>query len=374
MNIRYYQRRLPLGLLGALGLVVACEWTIARGWMNVSGVPPAMFRFAGHAAQEQAPGAEILCLGDSLVKFGLVPEVLEASLNRSAYNLAVMGGQPPSSYFLLRRALKAGSRPRAVVVNFKANCLAATPWINYHQWASLGSLTDCLDLAWESPNASLCGTMLADWLLPSYQARYQIRSGFLAALAGRKTSTREDIQTHWRNWVANKGAQVMPKNPEGRVNPAFLFKEVYYPEHWWCDPVNARYMRRFLKLARKEGIPVFWLLAPIQPAVQTKREQVGLDERYMKIVRHALRDFPNLVVIDGRHAGYRPEVFVDYSHLDHEGAGALSTGVASILNEYLSGGGNSENRMVALPPYQDSEKSRSLEDVSQSRLALGYRD
>lgn len=373
MGATLRRARLPHGFLGMLALVLGCELAIARQGISLLNVQPAMFRFAARAAEREAPHCDILCLGDSLVKLGLVPRLLEAELGRSTYNLALIAGQPPSSYFLLRRALEAGARPSAVVVNFKANCLSYPPWVNVRQWCEIGGLRDCLELAWAAPDAHVSGTILTDWLLPSFQSRDQLRSWILAALAGQSGASYSETVPYWHNWSANQGAQIMPKNPVGRTDPKLLEKSIYYPDQWWCDPVNARYLQRFLKLARTHNIPVFWLLAPIQPCVQAKREQNGLDERYMKLVQRALAKFPNLFIIDGRHSGYEPDVFIDFSHLDRDGAAALSAGVASVLRDHFTRGSDRESRMVALPAYEAPRTGSELEDLAQSRLALGNR-
>src|SRR5580693_8460636 len=94
-NVR--SRRCPAGLIGALGLIVLLEGIVSRVPARVddrsrlaSSWQTAMRRAAGPEAR-----AEILTFGDSLIKLGILPRVLEARLGRSSYNLAVLGGQPP---------------------------------------------------------------------------------------------------------------------------------------------------------------------------------------------------------------------------------------------------------------------------------------
>ena len=52
----------------------------------------------------------------------------------------------------------------------------------------------------------------------------------------------------------------------------------------------------------------------------------------------------NLTVIDGRHAGYPGDLFVDASHLEQHGAAAFTTAVADALAQRPAGA-----RWISLP-------------------------
>ncbi len=76
------------------------------------------WRRAGPAAKGRAAtGAEVLCFGDSQVKTGIAAVALEARLDRPVYNLGMMAATPAGSYFVFKRALDAGARPRAIVLD-----------------------------------------------------------------------------------------------------------------------------------------------------------------------------------------------------------------------------------------------------------------
>ena len=110
---RTWQR--PSGLIGAVGLILAIEALVGQtgGTTQPRTRLSSSYQSAVQAASGPEGRADILCFGDSLVKLGILPRVLEARLGSSAYNLAVLGGQAPGSYFLLRRVLEHGHRPRA---------------------------------------------------------------------------------------------------------------------------------------------------------------------------------------------------------------------------------------------------------------------
>ena len=104
----------PLGLIGTLALIGAVERF--RAPRAHASRPTRRVEMSWQDAQRAAAGAEgrsdVLCLGDSRIKLGLLPRVLEDRLGVSAYNLGILGGQAPASYFLLRKVLERGIRPR----------------------------------------------------------------------------------------------------------------------------------------------------------------------------------------------------------------------------------------------------------------------
>ena len=127
--------------------------------------------------------AEILCFGDSLIKLGILPEVLEGQIGSSAYNLAVLGGRAPASFFLLRRVLASGVRPTAIIVDFSALMLTASPRFDAGCWAELAGRRDWLDLAWRTRDPTLAVSIAVHWLLPSWGNRDCLRSAVCDRLA-----------------------------------------------------------------------------------------------------------------------------------------------------------------------------------------------
>src|SRR5437016_3106661 len=113
----------PRGLLGALVLVAAVECALERSWLDLDDPVSLSWRLSARAAEREAPGCALLCMGDSLVKLSMIPQVLEAQTGLRAYNLAVARGPAPAAYFLLKRALRAGASPQAIVVDFKPSVM-----------------------------------------------------------------------------------------------------------------------------------------------------------------------------------------------------------------------------------------------------------
>ena len=129
-----------------VALLVGVETIISGYRVDLAPTWAEDWRFSAWAAERQAPGSDILCFGDSLVKYGVLPRVIEAKSGLKGYNLATSGGTMPSAYFLLERALAAGARPRAVVADFATLMLQDDGPLAIQNYAELASLADCVDL------------------------------------------------------------------------------------------------------------------------------------------------------------------------------------------------------------------------------------
>ena len=134
--------------------------------------------------------------------------------------------------------------------------------------------------------------------------------------------------------------------------------------------VNAEYIHRLLDLAAERGVPVYWLLPPLAPQLQARREQTGAEADFVRFVRSFQTPTANLTVLDARHAGYDHTLFVDPTHLDGQGAYTLSRDVADILRHDRAGRGMGTQRWVDLPAYRACPVEVALEDFEQSRQAL----
>jgi hypothetical protein len=324
--------RLPAGLLGMLALVLAVEAAISGRRDDLVTPWVEDWRVAARAADFRAPGCDVLCFGDSLAMYGLLPKVIEARTGLRAYNLATNGGTMPSSFFLLRRALESGARPRAIVADFAALMLKdddnPPKTLNYPE---LATLRDCLDLAWASRDASFFGSLALGKLLPSSRWRFEIRANVLAALEGRSTSLRQAVISTRELWAREAGAQ--PTRTPARIRHPqedFLIESVS-PETWAYEPKYRAYLERFLSLAESRGIAVYWLVPPMAPEVHARRALRGADVIYDRFAREVAARHPNTVILDARGSGYDDSAHVDFLHLNRRGAAVLSADVAAVV-------------------------------------------
>src|SRR3954464_9771863 len=107
MEAEYEIRRprcLPAGAIGMIVLITAIEAILAGHELDVVTAEDWQYLQAGRVAASRAKRCDLLILGDSLAKFGVLPAVVGSRTGSRAYNLAIGGGQAPSSFELLRRA------------------------------------------------------------------------------------------------------------------------------------------------------------------------------------------------------------------------------------------------------------------------------
>lgn len=355
--------RVPLGLVGMLVLVVLGEAGVAAHALDLLAPWHWDWRLTGAAAGKEARGCDVLLMGDSLVKFGVVPRALEGKAGAKVYNLGLCMGQAPATYFLLRRALEAGARPKSVVVTFAPHLLLPGPRYNGRQWPEMLTPAEAIDLALASHDFDLLAGTLVGRLLPTARTRPEIRAAVALALAGQRATQRFSTPRFLRNWRVNRGAIVMPPIPL-RDDPATW--QARLAPFWAADPTNAAYIGRFLDLARRHEIAVTWLLAPPSVELQALCEASGFDAGQTAFVRSWQARYPDLSVLDARRSGYPQEVHTDDPvHLNRDGAAALSAAVADALAAARPGA------WVELPAYRAADGPRPFEDVHASELALG---
>jgi hypothetical protein len=270
------------------------------------------------------------------------------------------------SYFLLRRVLEAGARPSAVILDVKPSILLGSPDYNIRYWQEVLTLRESLDLASADRHFTLFVKVLVGRVLPSFRSRHEIRGALVAALRGEASPLRSINQVCQRNWRANSGANVAAKNPgfTGVVDPEQ--RRNLHTNIWHTHRANTTYLTRILELTRERGIPVYWLLPPLAPALQAQREESGAEKGYEKFIGSMQARFSHLTVVDGRHSGYEPRLFVDATHLDGQGANTLSGDLARLLKRELSASSHA-NRWLPLPAYRDMPALAAWEDIDQSK-------
>jgi hypothetical protein len=369
--------RWPSGLIGTLALLIAIESTLAHHDRSLLTASAADWRLTREAATVEAPKADLLCFGDSLVKTGVVPTVLESALGLRAFNLAVIGAPPPASFFLLRRALEAGANPRALVLDFKPSTLISEYRPFVRDYAELLDPRDALDLAREDHDPGFFGQYLVHRFIPSMRLRLDIR----AAMTDQLNPPPGPVYPPWlyvleRQQEQNRGAILHPISPfrglpdpypDGDIPSAQT--HLFYPKYWYPRLTNLNYIKKFLDLAATREIPVFLLLPPIHPGAQAKRERQGLDADYETIVKKIRTRFHNVIVLDSRHSGFGYESFSDSHHLDREGALVQSEALAVVIGKYLNGRGDPA-RWVAIHRDLGQPSRMALEDMGQSRETL----
>jgi len=365
-------------------LIAVVEASFRRHADDFSRPESANWRYAAIKASRDSKDAEILSFGTSLVKYGVQSRVVSRVTGKRTFNLAVFCGQMSSSYFLLKRTLAAGARPRLLLVDCQDGPVprehsgerlegvqSSLRW-----WPQILSFRDTLELAWDTKDPALFADISTAKLLASYRARDEIRTSIQAAFRGDSSLTTADIRTLRRNWAMNGGTHVAPRKPAVAPNEA-VSQSVpiakFDDRQFLRNKLAHAHAQRFVDLASQHGIRVLWLLPPIGPNAQRDRDRIGLDDYFTQQARWIQTQSDLITVVDGRRAGYGASTFADTVHLDRAGAGTFSQDVAEVIKHAIDHP-ESLPRWVELPPYRDLPERMPLEDVGQSRLAISERE
>ena len=291
----------PLGLCGMLGLLGAAELGL-RQLTPVLAYPALIeWRKTRQDAARSSQDCAWLCFGSSLVKYSVLPRVIERRAGIRGENLALAGGAPAAAYFLLRRALDHGAHPSAVVVEFAHARLADDPCdaLTVPAWAQLLGEAEAIELGVRSGRGDFLGKLSVACLLPSMRLRHMIRPALLTAFQGQPVSQVIGGIAVGRNHRVNRGALVQPDVP-GREDITIPPMIPDRSTHWKCHPVNDDFVTKFLDLAARRRITVYWLMPPIPPGMQTILDRSHEEAPTCTTTSSGSARYPNVTIIDGR--------------------------------------------------------------------------
>lgn len=359
--------RWPIGLLGAIAVVIAAEGYVARRKDDLTSIYAIEWRLNARSIRRHAAGSSVLCFGTSLTRMGVSPRVLEESMRLPAYNFAMSGAQPFACYVALRDALASGARPKAVLVDFTWSTLGQPYTFNEMGLPEMASLRDCAEFALAARDASCFGRMSLAWLMPSYKGRAEVRANIGAATRGEEPNRNPERFLYARNSAINRGAcHLGAIGYDGAVDPS---NPVLFPKDWTCPAPCEAYIHKFLDLAGSRDIPVFWLLPPIAPGARAHWEASGVAARYMGLVESIAGRHANVTVVDATGSRYAVEAFNDPVHLNRDGAVVYSADLAGAIAGRLAKDGRSAPRRIRLPDYRPDPDAGRVED---SRATLAH--
>ena len=369
-------RAVPCGLMGALALIVSVERAIAHRIIDVTSEAASNYAYAAKAASREARGSEVLAFGDSLVKFGFQPKVIQARTGRTAFNLAAYGAPPSRDYQVLKRVIDAGGRPSALVVCFPAVHLGSTPRLHARQFSEAATVSEAWDLAWSSSDPGLFGWLMVARQVPSIRTRLELRGNLMKALLGSGSDWRECYFVFRRNWLQGRGAHLQHNDPHAPEEPAAARAralELYIGDldaNPADEPVNKRFIRRFLDLAAARDIPVFWVILPMLPAIEARQQDIRVTAITDALARQMRDAYPNLIVVDVRGRGYDARAFApDAVHLNRRGATTFSRDLGDLIRHRL-GNPTAGASWVSLPKYRPTDDAFDMEDLAQSSAVV----
>ncbi len=313
------RRRRAYGFAGMIALVVAVEVFVGlrRDLADPVGLE---WRGGDKAIRGRAKQADVLCLGDSMMKYGISASVLEARLGRRVANFAMTAAPASASYFALSHAIEAGARPRLILVDYAPFLLLPGYQLNQRYLADAFDLKDSLDLAWSSADFEVGGAMLLSQFVPTVHNRDSLRARAK------------------RNWPKPPEAGKAQRRPDLWLPGGN--QEVYgwfYPPAWECGPDHQLYVERLIDLAARHGATVVWLMTPVGDPIRKEWKTLDLDARYTRFAEAIQARFANLVVIDGREVPLDDSDRTDPLHLSRRGAEAFTERVADHLGRISRG-------------------------------------
>ncbi len=323
---RATSRRVPWGLAGMLAIVAAVESLLGMSDAATTHLVDSWTDARARAASAEVRESEVLCLGDSQIQQGLRP----LGLGVPAYNLAVQGGQPSASEALLRRALDAGARPRAILVGFFPALLSSDLKINLRQWPEIVGPLGAIDLALAARNADLGAKTILGLTLKSYRARAEIRAAIGTSVRGEANAETGLVLRDRLSRRTHRGALELP------AAPAFADETVppgpaSSPKPWKPRREHERSIRRLLAMAEERGITVYWVTTTLSPGALAVRTHLGLHAGYRDYLRGLQAEFPHLTVLDVDGMGFDASAFHDALHLEPGGAARLTEAVAAAI-------------------------------------------
>jgi hypothetical protein len=357
--------RFPSALLGTLLLAGLTESLIRRYTDGLAG--PAEIEWGQTArAVALARGSAIVAMGDSLVKSGVIPHTIEATLadKRRVYNIALSASPTVTSYYFLRRLIALGGAPEVVLLDAHALTHSARTPISPLPWQLALTTWELAELAWAFGDPEFFTEELGRKHLPSMRRRAAIREHARAAMWGHATASRILAWIVAYNSNRNRGCLLLPDREPDRIPPSgssstWSLNEFSKP--WLADPVQRGYVESYLALAAKARIKVYWLMMPSEPELDTLREQNGHWPACVAYLRDLQERYAKVIVVDGRRAGYPAEAMSDILHLSRSGALAFSDALGQILTT-----ADPAERWIALPRY-DADRALMPAERSPAR-------
>ncbi len=345
------EQRLPLGLLGAIAVIVCVEIGVGASAPSFMESQPLIYESKLAALDAGTFGGEVIGLGDSTGVAALRPDGLEEALPEGwrFANLALPGSGPVVGEFLLRRILAADSGeplPQLIVLHYST--LSFTAWRpNFVEYplTHLLPFGPVLRAAWADRDLGY----LLEWLatrLPTLRHREEIKSGVLSllfdcwpALADRYREITGDA-THaalfrWRyadraarnhhlaqEIVRERGWHLFAEMrlPAGEldVNVRFDRGAFYFPP-FTATPREERALERLLALCQAHAIPVLVLPSAQPQALAEALDLAGGAERLDAFAQRAFGDRAGVAVPLGLRMPWPHHYFGDLAHLEEAG-------------------------------------------------------
>jgi hypothetical protein len=303
--IRHDAGLMALTLL--IGAVVAIEAVLAF-WGPESTLVNEYRQVLARAPVEPAP--DLLVMGDSVARGSILTSVLHEHLGKGVTirNDAMQGTGPETAYFALKRMIAAGRIPGAILYAPSPHTFAST---RMHIVAGgLCTWPEMADLLGSGHDRfDILGSTLLRF---SYTLRY--REQIAELLRGRR-----EVLALFRPAVLNEDERVASAEKQAAdrkptaATPAPLKPLFRIP--FTVAPVNRYYLDRFLNLAARHKIPIYWVTTPCTQRGYDSREKFGFNADYYRFLDQ-LATRPQVTVLQREFPVYADTDTSDQTHFD----------------------------------------------------------
>lgn len=249
------------------------------------------------------PAPDYQIMGDSVAQGGLIAEQLQEYVpqGKTVYNHAVGGTGPEFPYFMLKRQIEAGRAPKNIIYapsphtfGTKRVALLVGAYCNWGEsWEVLSSK--------EEP----CETIYGMLCKMSYTLRHREQIGDIV-----KGNT-----SIFKKPAAQKTNEVAATEDIAKRHYSGEKLHAMYKKGFEVAPFNQYYYEKFMDLAQKNGIPVYWVTMPVLPVVAESRKNFAFDQKYFAFLDDAQKRF-GVKVMQKEFLVFNDEDFKDYTHLD----------------------------------------------------------
>jgi len=280
----------------------------------------ANYRFCRRSLKAGLAKADYLCIGDSMVKYGISSSAIRTLTGKTTFNLAGPGACAVVNYYILSEALSDTPHAKAIIIDFEPLITKNNPWETLNASSEILTCGEWLDLCRNTKNFDGCSSLFLQIAFPLYRFHREICLNLFDKPETRRKEL-EMVQMFEKSWYENSGQTCAEPKPE----PAYPWLEIVKERvPWTCHPLNEKYIERIFKLAKSKGVEVFWLLPPLHPLAQAEVTRLGLDQSYVAFARQLQSRFDNVTILDGRFLHYDASSFIGGTHLNSNGAKALS--------------------------------------------------
>lgn len=319
----------PFGLLAGLLILIGTEIFVARSDWIVDRFPASSLGIMSALESEVIRDAnpEIICFGNSRLRDGLSPRILEQQLGMpkgTVLNLALTSGTPYDSLVMYRRNREILRHAKIMIVDFEYHYFGKVPELTVRVGRH-GTFEDRLRL-FESREQLVPALIGNIW--HTFGLRDYLRALIMEPSKADTLVISDDGRIIWRDAEADHQIDIK-SNIEQHASKYETDK---------LDSGHARELQRLIALAQKDGVIVVLLHVPVRGEFMEHLKET-YPKKYKQLHSQFTKyDFDVDLVLDpeqGDDIGILNESYFDYGHMTDDGSKRFSEWITPQLKRLL---------------------------------------